>query len=225
MSNYHLVQQSSQIEILTTEANQLHAEGESLLVAGVLKAKQAGDALNRLVPLLPPGSWQKFAKDNLSFSLATANNYRKMAQRWDEIVAACGGSDGINRLGRAAAYELAGQIAGMKPQERQKLIHGNFCTRYSVGDVLLVSNPMNGHCGEKVKIVELNGLIHFAKVDGRLVPFLAGELEPTGLQMPAIAPRKTSRFLRRRIGELIKDWGEKAPKDLIKQLAELADIA
>lgn len=72
------------IEQLAGEANILWSQMESISNIGMMMAAQAGRRLTVIKNRLDHGAWERWAKDNLNFSLRKANNMMKLAEKVED---------------------------------------------------------------------------------------------------------------------------------------------
>src|SRR5262249_10970346 len=72
---------------LARQINEEHGQAEEELRSGILHARSAGEILLRVKDRLQHGEWLPWVRANLQFSERTAQNYMRIARRWEELEA------------------------------------------------------------------------------------------------------------------------------------------
>jgi hypothetical protein len=147
----------SKLADLAAMINEEHRQAEAALREGLAHAKAAGDLLLQAKAQCPHGSWLPWLKANVNFSERTAQNYIRVAKRWDELVgsnpqhvADLTYRDAINVLAyREEGQASAAQLLVFDPP-RPRLEEGErylIAGRSKYGAALIEIDPHPDHSG------------------------------------------------------------------------------
>ena len=109
-----------------TQANALHAEITGALLSALDKARELGLILMALKATVPPGQWEAFVTDNLTFKPRAARNYIRIAKEWGRLE-----SGGAATIGGALRL-LTGKPDGNEPEPVGPARHAEGEARHAV---------------------------------------------------------------------------------------------
>lgn len=89
------------------QANALHAEIAATLRSALDKARELGLILTAIKAAVPPGQWEAWCNDNLTFTNRTARNYMRIAREWPRLE-----GSGAETVGGALRMLTAGTKGG-----------------------------------------------------------------------------------------------------------------